>query len=72
MTTVLMMILSIYLTEYIIINVCMYVGLENLAAVIEDVVVCYRTSPRHKLFIVRALQSLGHVVAMTGINNKYS
>ena len=48
---------------------CMYVGLENLAAVIEDVVVCYRTSPRHKLFIVRALQSLGHVVAMTGNNS---
>jgi len=37
-----------------------------LAAMIEDVVVCYRTSPRHKLSIVRALQSRGHVVAMTG------
>lgn len=41
-------------------------GEESLAAVIEDVVVCYRTSPRHKLSIVRALQSRNHVVAMTG------
>lgn len=41
-------------------------GEESLAAVIEDVAVCYRTSPRHKLYIVRALQSRGHVVAMTG------
>ena len=32
----------------------------------EDVVVCYRTNPRHKLYIVRALQSRGHVVSMTG------
>ena len=39
---------------------------ESLAAIIEDVVVCYRTSPRHKLSIVRALQSRHHVVAMTG------
>lgn len=28
--------------------------------------VFYRTSPRHKLAIVRALQSIGEVVAMTG------
>lgn len=41
-------------------------GDEALASVIEDVVVCYRTSPRHKLYIVRALQHRGHVVAMTG------
>jgi len=41
-------------------------GDDSLAAIIEDVAVCYRTSPRHKLYIVRALQSKGHVVAMTG------
>lgn len=39
---------------------------DDLANIIEDVVVCYRTSPRHKLSIVRALQSRGNVVAMTG------
>ena len=41
-------------------------GDEALAMIIEDVAICYRTSPRHKLNIVRALQSRGHVVAMTG------
>lgn len=41
-------------------------GEDGLANVIEDVVICYRTSPRHKLSIVRALQKCGHVVAMTG------
>lgn len=41
-------------------------GEDSLAAVIEDVAICYRTSPRHKLSIVRALQSKGNVVAMTG------
>lgn len=44
----------------------MQAGEEALASVICDVAICYRTSPRHKLFIVRALQSRGHVVAMTG------
>jgi Ca2+-transporting ATPase len=34
--------------------------------VIEGVRVCYRTSPRHKLFIIQALQQQGHAVAMTG------
>ena len=41
-------------------------GDDVLARLLEDVSVCYRTSPRHKLSIVRALQSVGHVVAMTG------
>ena len=41
-------------------------GDDALASVIEEVVVCYRTSPRHKLAIVRALQLRGHCVAMTG------
>jgi Ca2+-transporting ATPase len=41
-------------------------GIAQLAAALEDVCVCYRTSPRHKLHIVKALQSNGHVVAMTG------
>ncbi len=39
---------------------------DALANVIDDVVVCYRTSPRQKLSIVRALQLKGHCVAMTG------
>lgn len=41
-------------------------GEHALSSVIEDVTVCYRTSPRHKLYLVRALQSRGHVVTMTG------
>lgn len=41
-------------------------GSNNLASVMDNVAVCFRTSPRHKLYIVRALQSRGHVVAMTG------
>ena len=41
-------------------------GEEHLASIIEDVAICYRTSPRHKLYIVRALQSRGHIVSMTG------
>ena len=41
-------------------------GVDPLSEVIEEVCVCYRTSPRHKLYIIQALQSRGHAVAMTG------
>jgi Ca2+-transporting ATPase len=37
-----------------------------LGSVLENVCVCYRTSPRQKLSLVRALQSKGRVVGMTG------
>ena len=39
---------------------------EALAAVVQSVHVYARTSPEHKIRIVRALQSHGEVVAMTG------
>lgn len=39
---------------------------ERLAAVVQGVDVFARTSPEHKIRIVRALQSHGEVVAMTG------
>lgn len=38
----------------------------ELATVIDDVTVFARVTPTHKVKIVRALQSKGHVVAMTG------
>lgn len=38
----------------------------QLAAIIDDTAVFARVSPAHKVQIVRALQSKGHVVAMTG------
>lgn len=40
--------------------------ITELASVIRDVRVFYRTTPRHKMKIVEALQANGHVVAMTG------
>ncbi|CAD6184355.1 unnamed protein product [Caenorhabditis auriculariae] len=39
---------------------------QDLELIIRQVTVFYRASPRHKLKIVKALQSVGEVVAMTG------
>uniref|UniRef100_UPI0033409EDD HAD-IC family P-type ATPase n=1 Tax=Castellaniella defragrans TaxID=75697 RepID=UPI0033409EDD len=39
---------------------------QDLPALAERACVFARTTPEHKLRIVRALQSLGHIVAMTG------
>uniref|UniRef100_A0A915C400 Calcium-transporting ATPase n=1 Tax=Parascaris univalens TaxID=6257 RepID=A0A915C400_PARUN len=38
----------------------------ELEQVIKEVTIFYRSSPKHKLRIVKALQNLGEVVAMTG------
>ncbi|MFP3952119.1 MAG: cation-translocating P-type ATPase [Candidatus Bathyarchaeia archaeon] len=39
---------------------------EELDDVIEDVRVCARVSPEHKMRIAESLKRLGHIVAMTG------
>lgn len=39
---------------------------RNLQSVVGSVSVFYRTTPKHKLLIVKALQARGDVVAMTG------
>ncbi len=39
---------------------------EALCDCLEQIEVCARTTPKHKLRIVRALKRKGHVVAMTG------
>lgn len=40
--------------------------IELLRKIINDVTIFYRTTPKNKLKIVKALQSNGHVVGMTG------
>ena len=39
---------------------------DELARVIDDIGVCARVSPEHKVRVVKALKANGHVVAMTG------
>lgn len=39
---------------------------EQLSSIIDRVEVCSRTTPEHKLRIVKAFKNRGHVVAMTG------
>ena len=41
-------------------------SVEELGAIVEEVAVYARVSPEHKLKVVEALQSRGHIVAMTG------
>lgn len=39
---------------------------SELRSVLETTSVFYRTTPSHKLAIVKTLQKAGHIVAMTG------
>jgi Ca2+-transporting ATPase len=41
-------------------------ALPDLNSVVEDIIIFARVSPEHKLRIVEALKSQGHIVAMTG------
>ncbi|XP_024114141.1 calcium-transporting ATPase type 2C member 1 isoform X1 [Oryzias melastigma] len=43
-----------------------HLDLQQLSNVVPKIAVFYRASPRHKLKIVKSLQNLGAVVAMTG------
>ncbi|XP_035991501.1 calcium-transporting ATPase type 2C member 1 isoform X2 [Fundulus heteroclitus] len=43
-----------------------HLDLQELSNVVSTIAVFYRASPRHKLKIVKSLQNLGAVVAMTG------
>ncbi|KAK9961297.1 hypothetical protein ABG768_009092 [Culter alburnus] len=40
--------------------------IQHLSQIVSRIVVFYRASPRHKLKIVKSLQNIGAVVAMTG------
>lgn len=39
---------------------------EKLGKIVEDIVICARVSPEHKVRILKALKKKGYVVAMTG------
>jgi Ca2+-transporting ATPase len=39
---------------------------SQLESVVDNISIFYRTSPRHKMSIIKALQARGKIVAMTG------
>ncbi|KAK5891669.1 hypothetical protein CesoFtcFv8_012125 [Champsocephalus esox] len=43
-----------------------HLDLQQLSSIVSRIAVFYRASPRHKLKIVKSLQNIGAVVAMTG------